>query len=169
LLKAVIRHNLSLTVAQGGDRVDKFQGTTCDLLGVIAAGRWERVGQTQASGTFRLMMSEMGNFPMLAQFYREEVVVPGERLVARILQRGMDVGAFRQVDIAVTARSLIFPMLLPCMHKHSFAACHPDGASADDLQRFLASHVDLMVHGPRPRAGDAMAHAHDRPSRSGAA
>lgn len=157
LFKAVVRHNLSVTLQAGEDLVDTFRGSTPDLLGCIAQGWWERVGQTQAAGIFRLMMTEMGNFPALARFYAEEVIEPGQRLIARILRRGIDQGEFREVDVFLSAKSLIFPMLLLCMHQHSFAACGIDGPAnpAHDAPALLANHVDLLVRGLMPRDGDA--------------
>lgn len=155
LLKAVIRHNLSLTIAKGGETVSGFQGATSELLALIAHGWWERVGQTQASGIFKLMMTEMRNFPALSEFYRAEVIAPGQSLVSRLIQRGIDRGEFRQVDVHDTARSLIYPMLLLCMHKHSFGACDFEGG-ADAAQRFIANHVDLMINGlVRPLAAQS--------------
>ncbi|CAN5679147.1 TetR/AcrR family transcriptional regulator [soil metagenome] len=157
LLKAVIRHNLSLTIAEGDDLADNFQGSTAELISMITHGWWERVGKTQASGIFLIMMTEMRAFPALAEFYRDEVILPGQRLVGKILQRGIDRGEFCQVDVPVTAKSFIFPMLLLCMHKHSFNNCSMSD-EPEDPQAFLANHVELMVHGLRPRPrGDAAA------------
>lgn len=152
LLKAVIRHNLSLTIAQGGDLAASFEGNTSDLLAALAQTWWERVGETQASGIFKIIITEMRNFPEFAEFYRAEVIEPGCNLVESVLQRGIDRGEFRPVPLMDTAHALIFPMLMLCLHKHSIGACTHDIATANP-RAFIANHIDLMLHGLRPLAG----------------
>jgi AcrR family transcriptional regulator len=154
LLKAVIRHNLSLTIAQGDGIVAQFEGPTAELIRLVAKTWWERVGETQASGIFKLIITEVRNFPDLARFYAEEVIEPGERLIVRLLQRGVDRGEFRPTDLYDTAHSLIFPMLMLCLHKHSIGACSAAEAIAQNPSGFIANHIDLMLHGLSvPRAG----------------
>jgi len=147
LLKAVIRHNLSLTIARVDDLVAQFEGSTADLMRLVAKAWWERVGETQASGIFKLIITEVRNFPDLAKFYAEEVIEPGERLLVRLLQRGVDRGEFRATHLIDTAHSLIFPMLMLCLHKHSIGSCPSAEAIAHDPNAFIANHIDLMLHG----------------------
>ncbi|MFN3415994.1 MAG: TetR/AcrR family transcriptional regulator [Caldimonas sp.] len=146
LLKAVIRHNLSLTIAQGGDLAAQFPGPTDELLRVLAMSWWERVGETQASGIFKLIITEVRNFPEFAQFYAAEVIEPGRQLLKALLQRGIDRGEFRPVPLEDTAYALIFPMLMLCLHKHSVGACSGDIATQDP-RAFILNHIDLMLHG----------------------
>ena len=63
---------------------------------------WERVGETRASGILKLMMSEVRNFPEIAQFWIDEVTSPADRMIAEIVQRGIDSGEFRQVKTSRT-------------------------------------------------------------------
>jgi TetR/AcrR family transcriptional regulator len=146
LLKAVIRHNLSLSIAQGGDLVAGFPGPTDELIRLLAISWWERVGETQASGIFKLIITEVRNFPEFAEFYAAEVIEPGRRLITAVLQRGIDRGEFRAVPLQDTAHALIFPMLMLCLHKHSIGACSGDIASQDP-KAFIHNHIDLMLHG----------------------
>ena len=60
---------------------------------------WERIGATRASGITKLIISEARNFPEIAAFYQQEVIEPGQKLIRRILQRGVDRGEFRVVDM----------------------------------------------------------------------
>ncbi|QPC30431.1 TetR/AcrR family transcriptional regulator [Caldimonas thermodepolymerans] len=148
LLKAVIRHNLTLTISQVDDLVDQFEGSTADLMRLAAATWWEQVGATQASGIFKLIITEVRNFPDLAAFYAQEVIEPGERLLVRLLQRGVDRGEFRTTPNPLdTAHSLIFPLLMLCLHKHSIGACPSADAIVHDPRRFIDNHLDLMLQG----------------------
>ena len=60
---------------------------------------WERIGETRASGIMKLMISEVRNFPGIAQFYVDEVIKPSERLLSLMLQRGIDRGDFRPIKV----------------------------------------------------------------------
>ncbi|AKJ28305.1 TetR family transcriptional regulator [Caldimonas brevitalea] len=147
LLKAVIRHNLSLTIEQGDDVVANFEGSTAELMQVVAGVWWERVGETQASGIFKLILTEARNFPDLAQFYDAEVIEPGQRLITRLLQRGVDRGEFRPtLHLLDTAHSFIFPLLMLCLHKHSIGPCLVHGLT-NDPRRFIAHHIELLLKG----------------------
>jgi hypothetical protein len=70
------------------------------------------------------MMREAGNFPELARFYQEEVIARGERLLVRVLERGMECGEIRKVDLEIDTRLLIAPVIMMMMWKHS--SCVPD-------------------------------------------
>lgn len=146
LLKAVIRHNLSLTIAAGGDLLASFEGSTSELMKLLASTWWDRVGETQASGIFKIIITEMRNFPEFASFYAAEVIEPARALLCGVLQRGIDRGEFRPVPLVHTAHALIFPLLMLCLHKHSIGACCDDTASQNP-QEFIANHLDVMLHG----------------------
>lgn len=146
LLKAVVRENLSALIAEGADIASSFEGTTHELLLVLMQTWWERVGNTKASGIFKIIITEMGNFPDFARFYMEEVMEPGHELFIRTLQRGVDRGELREVNLFETAHVLIFPMLMLCLHKHSLGACSQMEAMMDP-QSFIKTHVDVVVRG----------------------
>ena len=75
------------------------------------------------------------------------------------MQRGVDSGEFRAVDIAYTVHSLLLPMVMLCTHKHALGACTQHSI---DAPAFIAAHVDLVVRGllrEAPPAAAAMAPA----------
>jgi AcrR family transcriptional regulator len=145
LLKEVIRHNMVNQIAEGVTIVRDFEGSTSELLALVFTLWWERIGETRASGIMKLMMSEVRNFPEIAQFYVDEVVHPAEYMVSQLVQRGIDRGEFRQVDVPEVVHALMAPMLFLVMHKHSIGACGM-GHSIEP-KAFIATHVDLVLHG----------------------
>ena len=145
LLKEVIRHNMVNQIAEGVTIVRDFVGSTSELLALVFTLWWERIGETRASGIMKLMMSEVRNFPEIAQFYVDEVVHPAERMVSQLVQRGIDRGEFRAVDVPEVVHALMAPMLFLVMHKHSIGACGV-GHSIEP-KAFIATHIDLVLHG----------------------
>ena len=146
LFKAVVRENLARTVSEGASELEGFAGPTGELLTHMMQQWWARYGATKASGISKLIISEASNFPELARFYQEEVVVPGTELVRRMLQRGIDRGEFRPVDLHHTVHVIMAPLIFLVMWKHSLAPCCGAGAAIDP-ETFIAQHADLMVRG----------------------
>jgi hypothetical protein len=86
------------------------------------------------------------NFPDIAEYYREQVVEPGSQLVGAIVQRGIDAGEFHPVNVEFTVHSLILPMIMLCMHKHSLGACAPV-PSLMTPHDFVYQHMDTVTRG----------------------
>lgn len=150
LLKAVIKQTLSADIAAGGQQVDEASGPTAPLLVELMTDWWLKVYQSPASGIFKLVITEVCNFPEIAQFYFEEVVEPGQAVISRLIQRGMARGEFRQVDVELTVYSIILPMVMLCMHKHSLGACGGSEPHLADPERFIRHHMELLLRGLRP-------------------
>lgn len=151
LLKAVVRQNVAAKIAEGSSLVDGFQGRASELLTLVLRGWWERIGETQASGILKLMMSEVGNFPDLAEFYVREVIEPSHALLARVLQQGVDRGEFRPTDLQYTVHALVAPMLFVSMQMHSVGPCMGTERQIDP-RRFVEVQIDLVLHGLRADA-----------------
>jgi AcrR family transcriptional regulator len=163
LLKEVIRHNMVTEIAEGLEIVEHFTGPSAELLALVYTLWWERIGETRASGIMKLMMSEVRNFPEIAQFYVDEVIQPSERLLSLMLQRGIDSGEFRAVNVTEVVHALVAPMLYLVMHKHSIGACAV--GHTIDARAFIQAQLDLVLHGLQaaPRANTR---ATGRPARS---
>lgn len=155
LLKAVISQRLSQEIAAGAEAVQQFTGSTSDLLTQVLTGWWRRVFDSPMSAVFKLVITEVRNFPELAAFYAENVVQPGKQLIGQILARGIRSGEFRPVDVPSTVLSLVLPMVMLCLHKHSLAAC-PGGIPDEvDPHAFIQQHVELVLAGLQAHAAGA--------------
>lgn len=153
LFKAVVRENISGRFAQWMQEFEDFEGSTADMVRYCMRAWWERIGATRASGITKLMISEARNFPELAAFYQQEVIRPGTELVRRILQRGVERGEFRAIDIDYTVFSIVSPMVFLIMAKHSLGACVPQDCPLDPV-RYVDAQLDTLLHGlcVRPEA-----------------
>jgi TetR/AcrR family transcriptional regulator len=148
LLKAVVRENLGALIREGADLAGGFEGDTPQLLALLMHTWWERIGDTPASGIFKIILTEMGNFPDFARFYMDEVIEPGRALFTRVLQRGIDAGELRPVELFEVVHLLIFPTLMMCLHRHSVGPCHLPSRELDP-HRFIDIHIDTVVNGLR--------------------
>lgn len=156
LLKAVIREHLSARIAAGAVLAEQYRGPMAPLLRDVFSHWWQSVIDSPTSGVFKLIITEVRNFPDIADFYHREVIEPGERLIGSIVQRGIDSGEFERLDVAAVVHSLVLPMVMVCLHKHSLGACsrHVDHL---DTPSFIRAHIDLVIRGlmRQARAGHA--------------
>ena len=154
LLKAVVRENISGRFKEWNELFDTFEGSSAEMLRFCMNVWWERVGATKASGITKLMMSEARNFPEIASFYQQEVIIPGQVLIRRIFQRGVDSGEFRPLDMDYAAYHVIAPMIFLIMSQHSLGACVPEGTELDPV-RYINAQADALIHGLCAKPGGA--------------
>ncbi|CAB5716927.1 HTH-type transcriptional repressor KstR2 [Delftia tsuruhatensis] len=145
LFKAVVRHSIAGRFGEWSEELDNYCAPSTDLLRYCFKTWWERIGNTKASGITKLMLSEAGNFPELSQFYHQEVVLPGHELIRRILQRGVERGEFRPMELDLAVHCVVAPMMFLMIWKHSLGGCLPHGDF--DPERFLESQIDYLLHG----------------------
>ena len=152
LFKAVVRHNLSSLIAEGEEIASSYVGSSSELLSILLHTWWQRVGNTPAAGIHKIVLSEVRNFPELAQFYTDEVIIPADRLFSGCVQRGIDAGEFRPMPLHEVAHALMAPVIFMAIHRHSFGACPVHGGVEGDPTALLNTHLDLVLRGLEVRA-----------------
>ena len=149
LLKAVISHYLSSRIAEGAAQAAQFSGSASDLLRGILVEWWGQLYDSPASGVFKLVIAEVRNFPEIGAFYARHVIEPAHQLISGVVQKGIASGEFRAVDVDHAVHSLVLPLVMICLHRHSLGAC--PGASPGnwhlDGNAFIAQHVGLVLDG----------------------
>lgn len=146
LFKAVVRQNIGQSIVEGQAELAAFTGPTTQMIPYLMHKWWESFGSTKASGLNKLMMSEATNFPDLAAFYYAEVIEPNHRLVKSVIQRGIDRGEFRSVDMDYAIFSILAPLIHLVTWKHSMGCC-VSGDQQLDPQRYISTQADMVVHG----------------------
>jgi TetR/AcrR family transcriptional regulator len=146
LFKAVIRENISGRFQEWNEEFEVFSGSSAEMLAYCLNTWWQRVGATKASGITKLMMSEAKNFPEIAAFYQQEVIAPGQSLIRRILQRGIDRSEFRAMDLDYAVYSVTAPMLFLILAKHSMGMCVQTNFELDP-KKYIASQLAMLLHG----------------------
>lgn len=157
LFKAVVRENIAGRFAEWQLELDMFEGDSEALLRHCYAVWWQRIGSTKAAGITKLMCSEARNFPALAHFYQREVMVPGNALVRRILERGIARGEIRPLDLDTGVYLVLAPMLFLMFWQNSMGWCGPahadQGAGSGcavmpfSPEDYLEAQIDNLVRG----------------------
>jgi AcrR family transcriptional regulator len=145
LFEAVIREGI-LPVLDGGEAMmANYQGNAADLVRTLLFTWWNNVGSTPLAGVIKLMISEAGNFPAVATYYYDNVIVRGRRLLSEALQRGVANGEFRAIDIPMAIEVIFSPLLMLVLMRYSLTPCYPDGLP--DPRAYLECHVGLLLDG----------------------
>lgn len=152
LFKAVIRGGLVPAIERGERLVDEHSGTMAELLEKVIFGWWQEVGTSQLGGIPKLMFAEAKNFPDLAQFYYQEVISRGYRLVQRLLDEGTRRGEFVAVDPEYGTRLILAPLVFLLLWRHSFDICESRHL---DPEKYLSTHLRMTLDGLRHRAAPA--------------
>ena len=144
LFKAVVRGGIVPAIERAEKQFEDHRGGAGELIRELVKGWWTSVGNTRLGGIPKLMIAESGNFPELAQFYHDEVISRGHRLVAAAVQRGIDTGEFQPVDVDYAMRLVIAPLWLLTVWRFSFGQC--DSQQLDPAA-YLDLHLDLILRG----------------------
>ena len=144
LFKAVIQEGIVPILEEGAGLIEGFQGSSADLLQALISEWWQRIGNTHLGGVPKLMISEAGNFPELATYYHNAVIMRGRDLMRRTLQRGIGSGEFRRIDVETAIDVIFAPVLMMVIWRYSLGACC---GTAHDPRTYLRTHFDLIVGG----------------------
>lgn len=149
LFKAVIRSGMVRAIEEAERRVAAYSGSASDLLRELYTAWWQNIGGTRLSGIPKLMISEAQNFPELARFYYEEVIQRGSQLFARTIERGIERGEFRRVNVDHAVRAIVAPLIMRAILEHSFLPCA--GPEDFDVPAYFEHTLGLVLDGLRTR------------------
>ncbi|HEY4344661.1 MAG TPA: TetR/AcrR family transcriptional regulator [Parvibaculum sp.] len=142
LFKAIVRDVASPRVGAIEAFIDDFDGPATELLHGLYRHASAIIGSSEMRSIIKVVMAEAGNFPEIAEFYRREIAFRGLHNIARIIERGVASGEFRQCDPMPTAQSVIFPLLMHALATEAFGPM-PEFAP----EKFLPSHLDFVLRG----------------------
>lgn len=145
LFKAVVENGMVPLIDDALRELEQHQGSMADLLRGMMVRWWRDLGATRLGGIPKLIVAESGNFPEMAAFYHEAVILRGERLIKGILSAGVARGEFRAIDVEATYHVVIAPVLMLMIWTHSFAIC----GQGIEPERYLEATIDLLLNGLR--------------------
>lgn len=145
LFEAVVRQYMVSLIELGHAQLDARTESSSMLLKEALLKWWHLICHEQMGGLPRLVVSESENFPYLARFYIREVVQPGLQLIVKVLQRGIDHGEFRPMNLVMTAQSLWAGMSYLMLWEQVFSPHSPQ--TQMDAQAFIEHHVQTLCHG----------------------
>ena len=148
LFRAVVEQGIVPLFAAAEQEMGGYEGGSAELLCHFLTIWQQQIGATRLAGLYKLIIAEAHNFPELAQYYHDQVIVRGRALLADVLRRGIASGEFRDLNVDATINVIIAPLLMLIVWRFSLSACGPDEIDPDVL---LKTHFDLLMHGLCPQ------------------
>lgn len=152
LFRETVRANVVTLLAAGEELIRIHRGSSRDLLALLVDRMWDSMRDPRRAGIGRLVQSELQEFPELARFYFDEVILRGRRMIQAVLDRGAASGEFRADLHAFTASSLPHLLMFSAQTQCSFTTMDPERLGDDEV---VAGILDLFLNGveARPPAG----------------
>jgi AcrR family transcriptional regulator len=151
LLKAVVRANLIPLIDAFAGEIRASSAPCAEQLRLFFDKWWETVGATRYAGIAKLVVAESGNFPELARFFQEEVILPVMAVLGSIVRRGIALGQFRDVDVEASVPLWMSPLVLRAIWEHSITPCCPPGFDVP-IDRFLETHRRYVLRTLSPES-----------------
>ena len=143
LFRAVVRQAVLPNLEAAAALMQDPERPAADILRAIAE-RFLAMLDTNLTAIPKLVIAESGNFPALARFYGEEVILQGMKLIRSVLARGIERGEFRPIDLDGALPLFSAPMLLLLLWKHSLGR-HTD--IQFDARKVVETHLDVLLRG----------------------
>ncbi|MEQ1890348.1 MAG: TetR/AcrR family transcriptional regulator, partial [Alphaproteobacteria bacterium] len=120
MFRALVREGITANLRTGAEMVERFDGSSAELLRLLLGAAVHAIQTSPLAAAPKIIISESGNFPEMAEFYRREVIDVGLGLVMQIIRRGVERGEFRATGGEYAARLFIAPVVLAALWKSCF-------------------------------------------------
>jgi AcrR family transcriptional regulator len=147
LFKAAVREAMSPMVRDTEQAVEEHQGSASELVTKVLRLRWEHMARTRLTGLVKLLLTETGKYPDLAKFYNDEFYDRGQTLLRKVIQKGVDSGEFRKLDVEQAARVVVAPLLFAAVWRHTFESV---ASTPIELDQYFTTSLEIMLAGLDP-------------------
>ncbi|MBS0372130.1 MAG: TetR/AcrR family transcriptional regulator [Proteobacteria bacterium] len=148
LFKAVIEEGVLPLFDEMEAKLETLKDDPERLLREILLDWWQKVGQTDLGGISKLIIAEAGNFPEVARYHHEAVIVRWMALLGNAIDIGIARGVFRPLDVPTLRQLVFFPLLMLSVWKNSMASCVV-GCAAPSLasDTYFDTYFDMIFRG----------------------
>jgi len=142
LFRAVVEDAVVPHIAAGEALVEASSAEPTVLMRSLLLRYWDVLGDPRLEALPRLIMAEAGNFPELASFYFENVIVRARTLFISVLERGIQLGVFRPCDPAMMCRLAVAPLMFECMWRRLLPLSDPLRVAPEV---YVQTHLDMFL------------------------
>lgn len=144
IFRSLVEGSVGLQILYLAKLAQDYEGSAADLIRLIVRAIAGFLRSSSRAVLPKLILSESGNFPELARFYRAEVTDRGLGLFESIIRRGVARKEFREIDPQHCARLVLVPVMFTAVWDTSFGKF--DSEAYDHLG-FIEAHLDLVLRG----------------------
>lgn len=148
LFKEMVRHHIAPEIERGEQIALHPPDDTRELVRRLFQHWRERlIEPPTVGGIGKLVLAEAVNFPDVTAYFYREVIDRNRAILAAAIQRGIERGEFRKVDVPLTASLGLFPVMMLAQWRHSLLRVVPE---ALDVPAFLEAHVTQFLRDLEP-------------------
>ena len=144
ILKALIQRSIVPVVESSETLAQNMSGDPQMVIRMIVTLIADRMNDPRIFAIPRLVIAEAGNFPELAQMYRNEVIERGFQALERLLKQGVEQGIFRPMNTRLAIRNIAGPLVVHGLLSSAFKL---DSDTKVDPGDFVTSHLDILFNG----------------------
>ncbi len=122
--------------------VDGFEGSARELIKSLFDAVHAMLLKGNLHILLRIIISEGNKFPELPKFYHRAVVSKGQKILSKIVARGVKSGEIREGAAANLPIVIMAPALMAVIWKMTF-----EQQQSIDMDEFIAAHIDLVLNG----------------------
>ncbi|MEY3659565.1 MAG: TetR/AcrR family transcriptional regulator [Pseudohongiellaceae bacterium] len=145
LFEEVVRSNLFPVRDAAETRLVTHTGSAASLLDEHFRNVYLAMNLPRMPSLMQMILSEGMRFPAINRFFYNEIILPSQRMLRTIIQRGIDSGEFRSDAGELFPQLLTSPALLGSIWNLQFRDHAPL-----DLERYMQSHIAFVLHALRP-------------------
>ena len=142
MFRDVVQQRITPQLDQVELLLEEFEGTQAELLRHMINGWWMGVACTSLSAIPKIIVSESGNFPELAEYFTRTVVVRSRNLFSKVVSRGMLNGEFELYESETVARLIIAPLVQATIWMHSLKPYDDETGT----QNYLQLHTEFILN-----------------------
>lgn len=145
LFEAMARENVAPRLDALTAMVDAHEGSSEELLREVI-GVFGKTLDSPLPVMAKLVIAESNNFPELAKLWNEVALSRLLKLMARVVERGVERGEFRPVEPEDTAVLVVAPLFMLGLWTQSLGK---HTAPPFDPSKVLPAHVETLLRGLR--------------------
>ena len=142
IFKEVVQQKITPQIDQVEEQVSQYQGLQADLLKQLINHWWMNVACSSLSAIPKIITSESGNFPELAEYFTKNVVIRSRKLFARVINQGIESGEFKNYEAEAVARLVVAPLVQATIWMHSLKPYDDDVGT----QSYLQLHTEFILN-----------------------
>lgn len=150
IFQEMVTTMISPMVDEAETVIKQFQGSSSMLLEMLVNRWWSNIWHSKLSAIPKLICSEAGNFPDMADFYVDVIVKRVRSLFEEIIQQGIDNSEFKSCDKRAAARLLMAPVIQANIWKHSLRQYDDEL----DEQAYIKLHLKIFLSGLKANEKD---------------
>lgn len=144
LFNAVVRGIVLPSVDKAEAMLASHAGSAAQQLKDILIYWWHCNSDLRLGALHKLIIAEAGNFPEVASYFSENIVLRGRQMIRRVLEGGIARGEFRPVAVEAAIEVIMAPMLMLVVWNNApLRTC----GSHCPPEQYISIHLDMLLNG----------------------